>query len=245
VTEPTVTVLPELPDAPHRTGRHIQHDPRSVGYAAGVWPWRHLQSADWSPKIPVLDQEDLHAQGIHVEGDPDALGSCTCQAGTYAVSSLLGADHLGGITLLDERWAIGLYKDVTRADDVDGQWPPDDTGSTGLAVGKVLRGRGLIAGYRHAFSLRATISAMQTSGVLLGVPWSENMFNPDADGRVRLGGQPAGGHEIYGARLDMDRRRIHFPNSWSPAWGLNGWGYLTFDDLADLLDQQGDATILH
>src|SRR6516165_10059679 len=42
--------------------------------------------------IPVLDQEDLHAQGIDVTklvsgaADADALGSCTCNAGTSHIA---------------------------------------------------------------------------------------------------------------------------------------------------------------
>ena len=53
------------------------------------------KEVDWEPKIGVLDQEDLFAQGIDtsklVPGAQkvDALGSCTSQANTSALSNVL------------------------------------------------------------------------------------------------------------------------------------------------------------
>src|SRR6201981_2781858 len=62
-----------------------------------------LKEVEHTIPIPVLDQEDLHKQGIDVTklvpgaADTDALGSCTCNTGTAHIA---------------ERWAAA-GKDIT------------------------------------------------------------------------------------------------------------------------------------
>ncbi|MFE9844666.1 hypothetical protein [Streptomyces goshikiensis] len=241
--------------APMRTGvrrpfgRYVEHDPRSLAYAHGVLPGSAIKPVTWTRRIPVLDQGQL--------------GSCTGNAGT----GLLGTDSAGrrGLTTvtittaaaqashgrfaagehaLDEAFAVALYSLATVLDEISGQYPPTDTGSSGLGAAKALQTLGLAARYTHAFSLAALDSALQTGPVMIGIPWLDSMFTPGPDGEIRVDRESpvAGGHEIELAGLD-EAGRYWLTNSWGSAWGVAGSGYVTAGDLAWLLSQQGDVTI--
>ncbi|SBW18567.1 hypothetical protein FDG2_0722 [Candidatus Protofrankia californiensis] len=229
----TATILPEAPGSPHRLGRHVHHDPQSLAYAAPALPYAALKSIRWTRRIDVLDQGDL--------------GSCT---GNAAVG-WLGTDnvHRQGLAsapsghLLDETYAVDVYAYATDVDNVPGEYPPEDTGSTGLAVAKVLKHRGFIQRYRHAFGLRSTLSALQSGPVLLGTVWLEEMFQPTTDGELTPDGAQAGGHEIVLDEIDVERRRVWLTNSWSAEWGVDGRAWLSWDHLGYLLGQQGDVVV--
>jgi hypothetical protein len=237
--------------SPRSYGRHVEHDPRSLAYALPVLPRGALRSVRWTRRIPILDQLNL--------------GSCTCNAGTGA----LGTDSAGrtaptAVTIspagaaashgfftsgehqLDEAFAVRLYSLATRLDDVPGQYPPEDTGSTSLGVAKALKALGLASAYRHAFSLDAVRSGLQTGPLLLGIPWYYSMETPEADGQIPLdpASGVAGGHEVLIDEYDAERDRFWIANSWGAGWGVGGRGYLTASDLQQLLAQQGDVVAL-
>lgn len=231
-------------------GRHVQHDPRSLRYAHGVLPRSVLKTVAWTRRCPILDQAQI--------------GSCTTNAGT----GLLGTDSAGrtgatsvaissagaaasrgtfteGSRLLDEPFAVSLYSLATQLDDVPGQYPPTDTGSSGIGVGKALKALGLIQGYTHAFSVTALASALQSTPVIIGIPWMNSMMDPQNDGRliVTPSSGVAGGHEVEIAAYDAATDEYWITNSWGTAWGDGGRAYLTTADLTWLLAQQGDVTV--
>jgi hypothetical protein len=241
--------LPER-GGPHRLGRHVEHDPRSLAFAHGVLPKSAIKSVEWTRRIPVLDQGQL--------------GSCTGNAGT----GILGTDSAGrtastsvtisaagaaashglftaGAHQLNEAFAVALYSLATVLDGVSGAYPPDDTGSSGLGVAKALRALGLASGYTHAFSIAALNSALQSGPVMIGIDWLNSMFDPKSDGRIPVDRSSglAGGHELELTRYDASTGEYWVPNSWNTTWGDQGWGYLTTADLTWLLAQQGDVTV--
>lgn len=233
-----------------RLGRHVEHDPRSLASAHGVLPKSAIKSVEWKRRIPILDQKNL--------------GSCTGNAGT----GLLGTDSASrtasttvtitaagaaashglftaGTHQLDEDFAVKLYSLATILDGVSGQYPPTDTGSTGLGVGKALKALGLASGYTHAFSIAALNSALQSGPVLIGIEWLNSMFDPKSDGRIPVDqtSSVAGGHELELSKYDEATGEYWVPNSWNTSWGDKGWAYLTTADLTWLLSQQGDVTV--
>jgi hypothetical protein len=235
---------------PHPLGRLVEHDPRSLAYAHGVLPKAAIQSVSWTRRAPILDQGQL--------------GSCTGNAGTGA----LGTDSAGrtastsvtisaagaaashglftaGSHVLDETFAVALYSLATLLDSIPGQYPPDDTGSSGLGVAKALQALGLAKGYTHAFSIDALNSALQQGPVLIGIEWLNSMFNPAADGRIPVDQTSgvAGGHELELCKFDATAGEYWVANSWGTSWGQQGYGYLTTADLTWLLSQQGDVTV--
>jgi hypothetical protein len=178
--------------------------------------------------VAVLDQEDLTAQGIDtsalVPGAPrvDALGSCTQQANTEALSNVLTeAEFLAATgctsyedTKAAEEFAIRNYAGCThQAGDVSQEWPPTDCGSTGVDVVSYDQAKGWVSGQQLAHGAQDIVSLLQSDGVLVGQPWLNDWMTPDTsgfiDGRgtradleraIRSG--VAGGHETYWAAIE-------------------------------------------
>jgi hypothetical protein len=148
-----------------------------------------------------------------------------------------------GKPLLTEADAISIYTDATIIDQFPGTYPPEDTGSSGLAVAKVLRNRGLIDGYSHAFSPEQARGALQLGPVLFGTWWHQSMFTPDKDGYVHPDGNKVGGHEIL-LIGDNAHNRITLLNTWGAGWGDRGRFYLTVEDFTALMLDDGDVTAL-
>jgi hypothetical protein len=158
--------------------------------------------------IPVLDQEDLHAQGIDVTKlvpgaqDTDALGSCTCNTGTAHIAerwAAAGKDFAelrlssgaGELAMsasdarADEEFAIVLYHLVTdQTGETSQEWPPTDCGSTGLYVCQELISQGFAKSYKAAASVTGALSLLQKGTVMMGGPWFNSWMNPGSDGFV-------------------------------------------------------------
>jgi len=213
-----------------RLGRHIEHDPRSRAYAieAQAATIQHVRHR----RFGVLDQGQL--------------GSCTGNAITGVLNTL--PFHIRATHLKTEDDAVRLYSEATHLDSYPGSYPPDDTGSSGLAVCKAAKNEGLISGYQHAFSVEAALTALMAGPVITGVDWYEGFDNPDDQGRVHIAGQVRGGHEFEIIGLDPAASGwldgwVVAVNSWGTGWGLNGRFRFTVRDWANLLDQDGDVTV--
>jgi hypothetical protein len=135
-----------------------------------------------------------------------------------------------------------LYRECTANDPFSGQWEPEDTGSDGLTLGKMLKARGLISGYQHATSIAACHVAIQNGPFAVGIPWYQNMFYPDPNGVVVPSGAMVGGHEIVCDEYDLDRDLWWYTNSWSDGWGIRGRFAMSSATFQTLLSRQGDAT---
>lgn len=139
--------------------------------------------------------------------------------------------------------AVGLYERATHLDRIPGTYPPDDTGSSGLAVMKAVKERGWIGSYHHAFSFRAVLAALQTTPVIAGVNWYTGFDHPQPDGLVRLTGTVRGGHEVCLVGCDLDTQTLRAVNSWGTGYGDHGYFTWTFADFRRLLGEKGDVTI--
>lgn len=206
-------------------GRHVEHDPASRGFAAAKAVV--LKSVEWTFHGTVLDQGQV--------------GSCT---GNAAVDSLMTGpyfDHLGKV--FTEADALSVYELATRIDTIPGSYPPNDTGSSGLAAMKACQLKGWISGYQHAFGLDHALGALQLGPVITGITWYNDMFTPDANGFVSLTGSVAGGHEIAVVGYDSATAAVKCLNSWGAGWGLGGFFWLKASDWGSLLANNGDVTV--
>jgi len=211
--------LPESHVPGRRLGRNVLHDPRSWEFPAPMAS--ALKAVEHQRLVPIFDQGDL--------------GSCTGNAAVGCVSTspfgLLGNEGL----------AIDVYSEATRIDGVAGVYPPNDTGSSGLAVMKALKKRGVIRGYGHTFALSSLLRALVRGPGILGMNWLSGCDEPDSAGVVRYEGELRGGHEVELVGLDPAKRLVKLANSWGPSWGRGGFFFLSFDDLGRVLADRGDA----
>ena len=225
--------------ADRRLGRHVQHDPRSLRYPHAVLPKTAIRTVDWVRRTPIFDQGQV--------------GSCTGNA----AAGLLGTDSaarpgltsvtISGNTLpVDETLAVQIYSLATQLDSIQGAYPPDDTGSSGLGAAKALVNLGLATKYRHAFSLDALKAALQTGPVMVGTVWTESMFDvhPDTGYVIVDRKSPvAGGHEYVLSAFDASTLAFRVDNSWGEEWGVRGSAWITQADMQWLLSQDGDVTV--
>lgn len=216
----------ELHRTDPRLGRHVFHDSRSRRFDLAETAGSKLPTTPirWHRRGPIFDQGDL--------------GCCTACAALGLMMTELFAD--GTVYTLTD--AHDFYSAETRLDGVPGTYPPDDTGSNGLAAMKVLRRRGQIKAYAHAFSPYTAVAALTRGPIAVGTLWLNSMFNP-VDGRIAVDRRSAiaGGHEYVIDGWDPSTLRVHMTNSWGESWGVDGGAEIDFSDLAWLLGQQGDA----
>lgn len=230
VNDYTLRILPQRLGTDLPLGRHVEHDHRSRTYAYAPQE-ATLKSVQHIRRVPVFDQA--------------RVGSCTgeAMAGVLGTDPFYGARRAG--TVVDQGLALQLYATATTLDSLAGSYPPDDTGSTGLAVAKAARAAGLIAGYLHTFSFTACLAALVQTPVCIGTNWYASMDTPDANGLVSIpaGATPIGGHEYLLDGLDLERRLVWATNSWSANWGKQGRFAMSFDTMERLLAEQGDVVV--
>ena len=182
-----------------------------------------LKTVDWEPKVAVLDQQDLIAQGIFVDTfipgaqRVNALGSCTANATTAAYSNITSETEFmrvtGATSFADavgaEKWAITFYHICTdQTGDPSQEWPPTDCGSSGPFIVSELTTLKLISTANIAHGADNLCYLLQSGGVLQGTPFLYAWEEPgpdhfvDGDGsyatlQSQLRQGVAGGHETY------------------------------------------------
>lgn len=217
-----------------RLGRHVHHDDRSRAYAFRAPRHVELHTVRHERYAPVFDQGDI--------------GSCTGNAaiGCLATGAFFATVDAGDdphVRMLDEAAALWCYSAATDLDPYPGQFPPDDTGSDGLSVAKVLTSVGAIAGYRHTFTLEDMLAALQEQPLITGTTWLDGMYEPDRNGVVHPTGQEVGGHEYVVDSFDSGTNLLGFTNSWGTSWGKAGRFFMGADEFGALLGRDGDVTV--
>lgn len=207
-----------------KLGRRVEHDDRSRSFGV-VRMLQPLHSVSWKRHGQLFDQGNL--------------GSCTCEA---AVGVLMTEPFYSAGRLLNQNDAVDLYKQATRIDTIPGHWPPDDTGSSGLAAAKAAHKRGWLKAYHHAFSLHDALSSLVSGPGMLGISWYEG-FDEAANGLLEISGEVRGGHEIEVSEIDVERKLVRGPNSWGSGWGDKGFFTMTWATLERLLHENGDYVV--
>lgn len=202
----------ELPGA-GRLGRHIEHDVRSLAHAVDVGLMElaaPIETVHWPRYSPILDQGDL--------------GSCTGNALTGWLGCAPYCRDEAEAARFDESVAVQIYETATRLDSFPGSYPPDDTGSTGLAVCKAAKRLGYIGRYGWALTTAGMLRALRLSPVIVGIAWYDSFDHPGPDGLVTLPGSARvrGGHEVLVRGYDHEAGILELDNSWGTGWGVNG-----------------------
>jgi hypothetical protein len=121
--------------------------------------------------------------------------------------------------------------------------PNGENGSTIRSGGKaLLHDEKVIAAYAFATYDQARAWVQTKGPVVLGIDWTRAMFTPNAQGVIYPTGTVQGGHCILWRGVDAGDRCL-LRNSWGRDWGKGGDCYMEGSDLANLLNQGGEALV--
>lgn len=213
-----------------RLGRQVVHDPRSRNFAfpARETPRRDITLRVYNPR-PNPSQELGCCTGV------DAVVKCNT-AGNRIAGNVLGMSN-----------AVKVYSRATQLDPWQGSYPPDDSGSSGLAACQASVEQGLITEYSWIFSGTDGIYAALIQGRPVGVGtwWHARMFEIDhMSGLIDCSGERVGGHQwtVVGYRKRLD---AFIGLCWWGDWGMDKQGRFLIRraSLQDLLSDDGDAHV--
>lgn len=155
------------------------------------------------------------------------------QAGVGACVGFTGANWLQSSpirTKVTNQTGFDLYYKCKEIDGYPGE------GTWDRILMKVLQAQGRVSRYLWAQNMSEVDQWLLTNGpVLIGVPWYADMFDPDADGTVHVGGGEVGGHEVLIRGINTRTGVYTFTNSWGRNWGLKGDARILAADLHRLL----------
>lgn len=170
------------------------------------------QNVIWGLNDPVLDQNpSAHCGGFG-----------GCQWGNLEPID----DHYkdaDGHALYYEAVAIGGYPG--SEDGVESRW-----------VAKALKARARLSTYAFAKSTDEITDWLRSKGpVMVGTDWTDDMFEPDANGYISPTGAVEGGH-FYNLCGHLPAEEAYLMlNSWGDSWGSNGQAKIKIADFAKLL----------
>lgn len=146
----------------------------------------------------------------------------------------------------DEKAARAIYYEATI---LDGS--PDDPdapgggqqGATVRSGVKALQNRKRLNAYAFAASVAEAAQFVLAHGpVIMGSDWTNDMFNPDANGFVKPTGGVAGGHCYVLLGYDPAAKVLEYLNSWGASWGKSGHFFMHQADAETLFASQGEAS---
>lgn len=153
---------------------------------------------------------------------------------------------------LDNEYARAIYHEAQKIDEWEGE---NYSGTSVIAGLKVMAARGLITEYRWAFDIDDLVLALGHAGpAVLGIPWRDSMMGSDFAGLLDISGTNVGGHAILAMGVLVDEAipghdvedYVVLWNSWGNDWPHQGYGgraFIRASDLAELLDDAGEAAI--
>lgn len=206
-----------------RLGRLPQYDPRNTEY-----PIRTLIPPTYAPRsytwrcAPYLNQGNV--------------GACV----GFAIAHEIAARPVEIPTVVNDL-GFRIYHDAQQLD----EWPGDAYEGTSVLAGiKAGKALGYYEEYRWAFTLEDVVLTLGYKGpVVLGVNWYTGMMTADGAGMIHVSGQVEGGHAILAKGVNIKTEMIRLHNSWGTWWGRGGDALISFEDVARLLRQSGDACI--
>jgi len=217
----------EIPFDDPRLGRHVAHDPKSWDYQEELprtaEPLRSVQHRRYDP-YPEPNQP---------------IGCCTFVA-ECMLANTKGNRVKGKVLNMAD--AIEGYSLATRLDPFKGEYPPTDTGSSGLAAAKAAVELGIAEKYVWYFNIDDFLLALQKHPVSFGGRWYRDMFKANAQNPiVKPTGSVAGGHQWVASGYRAKEELIVGECWWGKRFGINGRFMISVEDFRFLYENHGDA----
>jgi hypothetical protein len=146
--------------------------------------------------------------------------------------------------------AFDAYRGIVLADefsenDFEATQPNENlqSGSSVRGGAKYFQAQGRLKSYVWASSTEDMALWLLTGRgpIVLGTDWHWNMSDLDAKGVAHLGGGIADGHAYLCIGYNRLYRMFRCINSWGSSFGSNGRFWILEDEMAVLLDAQGEA----
>lgn len=213
--------LPRLDRVPSPPSRSAEFPMRAL-----LGPEVAPRKRTWSPRPDPLNQ--------------GAEGACVA----FAFAGELAATPRKW--LVDDGYARKLYQRVRDEDRAMGNHWPD--GASVLAGARACKRAGTIGSYRWCRTVEDVRDTIVRHGpVVLGVAWYSQMYDAPA-GEVTVAGRLVGGHAILAHGYDPAHPRwgegFWWVNSWGPAYGLRGRGFVPIDAFSKLWDDGGEGCVV-
>jgi len=228
------------------TGRLVNHDPASRGYAAPPAPVKQIS---WLHRLgPVLNQASLN--GCVGWTGADWLNAALALRNRRRYNAAKPDPRYSDY--LRDRDGQSLYEASTRNDPFDWTYPPTDGGSSALGLGKALKAAGVIDSYLWTFSFAQLLAHGVRQPLCIGTVWTDAMSDPDSKGIIRAGTDAAVkaaaddgmGHEYLLRGVNWPRKLARIRNHWTPDWGIKGDALIPLDDLERLIIKyRGDVMV--
>lgn len=207
-------------------GRQRVHDSRSKQFPAKL----AVEKSDWVTKRLRIYDPRKNPNQCH--------GECTGVAKCIQFNAQ--GNRVRGVVLTMDN-AHAFYHTATTIDPFAGEWPPDDTGSSGLASAKAAKALGFGDGYRHVFNGADGVVQQIQDGLVVscGTWWYQGMMEADHNGLIAPTGPQVGGHQYaaYGYHLKKD---LVLVRCW---WGSFRDVWIPRSALDELLKDGGDAHV--
>ena len=204
-------------------GRIVKFDERSRNF-----PIRAL--------MPVNTKPRSYTWRCNINLDQGTEGACTGFSVTHEAAA-----RPVEVKGLNESVALKIYN---RAKQLDA-WPGEDyDGSSVLAAIKAGKEMNWYSEYRWAFNMDDLTWAIGHRGpAVLGINWYEGMCSTDESGIIHPTGRLLGGHAILANGYNKKKNLIRLHNSWGKSWGVNGYCFISVNDLDRILHENGEACI--
>jgi hypothetical protein len=125
------------------------------------------------------------------------------------------------------------------------EWPGTNYDGTSVRGGaKYLNSSGKIGNYYWAYDIPTLVnSILQLGPVVVGTNWYYNMFYPNSNGVISIGGSLAGGHAYVLNGVDTINQLFRIKNSWGQSWGKSGHAFISFTDMGRLISESGEICL--
>jgi hypothetical protein len=138
-----------------------------------------------------------------------------------------------------------IYREAILLD----EWADNDQDGQAMQFGtsvragaKALQARGILHEYGWAFDVDTAIDWLCSNGpVVIGVNFYEGMESPGPNGFMRVTGSILGGHCMCVVGWSETRGAVRLLQSWGPDWGQKGRAWLSGEDLARLIHEDGEC----